>query len=177
MWGACCSIFSFLCSALLIIVCLLFLLSFFAPLMRGLLDTTLCDEVCQWLATGQLVSPGSPVSSINKTDRHNIAEIFLKMALSTITLTLTTFFFAMVLSMLLWFTASGYTFLYLQTFLSHFSWYQILSIENNFPHNAKISYSIVSLVLLISGIVVSPLDWTTLKKNNITSYLKAIKTN
>ena len=106
----------------------------FLPLRRGLLDTTLCDEVCQWLATDQLVSPGTPVSSINKTDYHNIAEILLKMALSTITLTLTTFFFAMVLSMLLWFTASGYTFLYLQTCLSHhFSWYQILSIENS-PH-------------------------------------------
>jgi hypothetical protein len=30
------------------------------------------------------------ISSSNKTDRHNIAEILLKAALSTITLTLTT---------------------------------------------------------------------------------------
>jgi hypothetical protein len=29
-------------------------------------------------------SPGSPVSSINKTDRHNITEILLKVVLSMI---------------------------------------------------------------------------------------------
>ena len=46
--------------------------------------TTLCDKVCQWFATGQWFSPGTPVSSTNKTDRHNIAEILLKVALSTI---------------------------------------------------------------------------------------------
>ena len=33
-------------------------------------------------------SPGTPVSSTNKTDRHNITEILLKVALNTITLTL-----------------------------------------------------------------------------------------
>jgi len=31
---------------------------------------------------------GTPVSSINKTGRHDIAEILLKVALNTITLTL-----------------------------------------------------------------------------------------
>jgi len=30
-------------------------------------------------------SPGTPVSSINKTDHHDITEIFLKVALNTIT--------------------------------------------------------------------------------------------
>jgi hypothetical protein len=42
--------------------------------------TTLCDKVCQWF------SPGSPVSSINKTDSHDILviEILLKVALNTI---------------------------------------------------------------------------------------------
>ena len=45
---------------------------------RGVLDTTLCDSVCQWLATGQWFSPGTPVSSTNKTDHHNITEILLK---------------------------------------------------------------------------------------------------
>ena len=30
---------------------------------RGVLDTTVCDEVCQWIATGQWFSPGIPVSS------------------------------------------------------------------------------------------------------------------
>jgi len=50
------------------------------------LDTTLCDKVCQWLVTDQSFSPGTPVSSTNKTDRHDIAEILLKVALNTINL-------------------------------------------------------------------------------------------
>jgi hypothetical protein len=49
------------------------------------MDTTLCDKVCQWLATGRRFSPGTPVSSTNKTDLHdiNINEILLKVALHT----------------------------------------------------------------------------------------------
>jgi hypothetical protein len=31
--------------------------------------------------SGQLFSPGTPVFTNNKTDRHDIAEIFLKVAL------------------------------------------------------------------------------------------------
>jgi len=54
-------------------------------LRRGVLDTTLCDKVCQRLGTCQW---SSPVSSTNKTDRHNIAEILLKEVFNTITLTL-----------------------------------------------------------------------------------------
>ena len=46
--------------------------------------TTLCDKVCQWLATGLWFSQGTPVSSTNKTDHHDIAEILLKVALNTI---------------------------------------------------------------------------------------------
>jgi hypothetical protein len=53
---------------------------------RGLLDT-LCDKVCQWLAIGWWFSPGTPVSSTNITDSHNITEILLKLALNSITLT------------------------------------------------------------------------------------------
>jgi hypothetical protein len=34
--------------------------------------------------TGRWFSPGSPVSSINKTDWHDIAEILLNVALNTI---------------------------------------------------------------------------------------------
>ena len=49
--------------------------------------TTLCDKVYQWLATGRWFSPGPPVSSTNKTDRRDITEILLKVALSPITLT------------------------------------------------------------------------------------------
>jgi hypothetical protein len=54
------------------------------PLMRGVLDSTLCDKVCQWLTTSRWLSPGTPVSSTNKTDRHDITEIFLKVTLNTI---------------------------------------------------------------------------------------------
>jgi hypothetical protein len=46
---------------------------------------TLCDKVCQWLATDWCFFPGTPVSSTNKTDCHDIAEILLKVALNTIT--------------------------------------------------------------------------------------------
>ena len=49
-------------------------------------DITLCDKASQWLTTGQWFSPGTPVSSTNKTDRHNITEILLKVALNTINL-------------------------------------------------------------------------------------------
>ena len=41
-------------------------------------------KVCQWLATGWWFSPGPPVSSTNKTDRHNITEILLKVVLKSI---------------------------------------------------------------------------------------------
>ena len=60
-------------------------LSVRAPLRRGELDTTLCDKVCQLLATGRWCTPGTPVSSTDKTDRHDITEILLKVVLSTIT--------------------------------------------------------------------------------------------
>jgi len=51
------------------------------PLRRGVLDTTLCEKVCQWLAAGRWFSR---VSSTNKTDRHDITEILMKVALNTI---------------------------------------------------------------------------------------------
>ena len=50
----------------------------------GVLNTTLSDKVCQWLAIGQWFSPCAPVSSTNKTNRHDIIEILLKVALNTI---------------------------------------------------------------------------------------------
>ena len=52
---------------------------------RSCWGTTLCDKVCQWLAAGRWFSTAS---STNKTDRHDITEILLKVALNTITLTL-----------------------------------------------------------------------------------------
>ena len=53
---------------------------------RAILDTTLCYQVCQWLATGLWFSPGPPLSSTNKTDCHDKTEILLKVALNTINL-------------------------------------------------------------------------------------------
>jgi hypothetical protein len=42
------------------------------------LDTALCDKVCHWFATVRWLSPGTLVSSTNKTDRHDINEILFK---------------------------------------------------------------------------------------------------
>ena len=53
------------------------------PLRRDVLDTTLCDKVCQWLVEGQMFSAGSPISTTNKTDRNDITEILLKVAFNT----------------------------------------------------------------------------------------------
>ena len=49
---------------------------------RGVLYTTLCDKVCQWLSAGLWFF----IRSSNKTDRHDITEILLKVTLNTITL-------------------------------------------------------------------------------------------
>ena len=49
---------------------------------------TLCDGVCQWLATGWWFSPVTPVSSTNGADCGCMAGILLRVALGTITLTL-----------------------------------------------------------------------------------------
>jgi hypothetical protein len=43
-------------------------------------------KVCQWLGTGWWFSSGTPVSSTNKTDSHDITEVLLKVVLNTITL-------------------------------------------------------------------------------------------
>ena len=55
---------------------------------RGVLDTTLCDNVCQWLAICRWFSSCTPVCSTNKKDCYDISDILLKVALKTITLTL-----------------------------------------------------------------------------------------
>jgi len=56
-------------------------------LCRGVLDTILLEKVCQWLATGRWFSPGTS----NKTYRHDITEILLKVALNTINQTYITY--------------------------------------------------------------------------------------
>jgi hypothetical protein len=57
------------------------------PFRRGVLGTTLCHTICQWLAcqTGQWFSPRTLVSSTNKTDHHDITQILLRVAISTVT--------------------------------------------------------------------------------------------
>ena len=50
----------------------------------GVLATTLWDKVCRRLARGLDFFLDTPLSSTNKTDRHDIAEILLKVALSII---------------------------------------------------------------------------------------------
>jgi len=75
-------IYSYLCNQCATLKALLV----WIQLRRGALDTTLCDHVYQWLTTGQWSSPVTPVFSTNKTD---LDEILLKVALSTITLRLT----------------------------------------------------------------------------------------
>ena len=52
------------------------------------LDITLCVNLFHWLVAGRWFSPGTPVST-NKTDRYDISEKLLKVALSTITIILT----------------------------------------------------------------------------------------
>jgi hypothetical protein len=51
-------------------------------LWRGVLDIALCQKVYQLLAAGQWFSPITPVYSTNKTQRHDIAEILLNVALN-----------------------------------------------------------------------------------------------
>ena len=41
----------------------------------------------KWLAAGRWFTPGNAVTSTNKTDRHDIADILLTVALNTITIT------------------------------------------------------------------------------------------
>jgi hypothetical protein len=53
---------------------------------QDVLNTTLCDKVCQLLATGQWFSLGTLVSSTNKTYH---TEILLKLALNMINQTKT----------------------------------------------------------------------------------------
>jgi hypothetical protein len=77
-------IFNYLCNQCLSPLILWVRIQF----MQGELDTTLCDKVCQWLVSGLLFSPGTLVSSTNKTDCHDITEMLLKVALKTINITL-----------------------------------------------------------------------------------------
>ena len=59
-------------------------LSIRISLRQGVLGTTFCDKVCQWLTVGRWFSPGTSVSSTNRADHHDITELLLKVALITI---------------------------------------------------------------------------------------------
>ena len=87
MKGGC---FSFIIHVLSIItIQVLLTFSYFTFMAwQGVLDTTLCDKDCYKLVTGRWFSPGTPDFSTNKTDRHNITEILLKVALNTINQTI-----------------------------------------------------------------------------------------
>ena len=51
---------------------------------RDVLDTTLCDKVCQCLVTGRWFSPSTLISSTNTTEHCDVTAIVLKVALNTI---------------------------------------------------------------------------------------------
>jgi len=57
-------------------------------LIACVLDTTFYDQVCHWFATSRRFYPSTLVSSTNKTDRHDLTEQLLKVALNTIDLNL-----------------------------------------------------------------------------------------
>jgi len=63
-WSYCSWIYNYLCNQCLSPLMLWVQI----PLRRGVLDTTLCDQVCQWLAKGRWFSPSTLVSSTNTTD-------------------------------------------------------------------------------------------------------------
>ena len=43
---------------------------------------SMCDKVCQWLVAGRWLTPGTPLFFTNKTVRHDITEILLKVAIT-----------------------------------------------------------------------------------------------
>ena len=47
----------------------------------------ICDNVCQWFAAGRWFSQGTPLSTTNKNDHHDIIETLQKVELNIITLT------------------------------------------------------------------------------------------
>ena len=51
---------------------------------RCILDITVCNQVCQLLATDRCLSPDTLISSTYKTDRHHITEILLEVGLRDI---------------------------------------------------------------------------------------------
>ena len=104
------------------------------------------DKVSQLFAHGQWFSPGTPASSITKTGRHEIAEIFLKVALST-------------KNQSNQIKSSIYGFLYLQWFLYWYycAWHKHLVCHQStsLKHDIMITYLFLFLYIYILSIVKS----------------------
>ena len=79
-WSYCSWIYNYLCNQCISPLTLWVR----TPLRWGVFYTVLCDQVCQWPWAGRWFSPDTPVSSTNKTGRHNITEMLLKAALNTL---------------------------------------------------------------------------------------------
>jgi hypothetical protein len=98
---------------------------------------TVTIKFCLWLATGWWFSSNPPVSSTNKTDRYDIAEILLKVALSTITLNPTAIFCKLLTSISLRKPRSKW---YHSSLLLHYhvvSMKQLMSIPNTLISRCK----------------------------------------
>ena len=54
--------------------------------LQGVLDTAVCDKICQRLATGRCFSPGTLGFYTTKADPSGIKEVLLKVTLNTINL-------------------------------------------------------------------------------------------
>ena len=91
-------------------------------LWRAVLDTALCDKICQWHAAGGWFSPDTPFSSTNKTDSHDRTEILLTVALSTI---------ALVIALMITISFLNVNFLLFQLFSFYFllNWYFVRMIK------------------------------------------------
>ena len=94
-----------------------------------LFDTTICETLCYWLATGWWFSP---VSSTNKTDCHDITEILLmKVVLNSINQPTLSFKFR--ISLLLQWTAVVFMVKYFVEFTSH--WLLIGHLKHDLWHD------------------------------------------
>ena len=106
-----------------------------------------CDKVYQLLAHGRWFSPGTPACSTTKTDRHEIAEILLRVALNTKNQNI----LVIVFSVLFRFTYFDYLFWYLPHFLvktSRLEPYIMTKLEPVCRHCSSKNVLIINLYIL-----------------------------
>ena len=125
---------------------------------RGILDTTLCNTVCQWFAAGQLFSSITPVCPTNKTHRHDIIELLLKVALNTISLSPLLQFFYFILELF-----RQCSILLCLSFYSNVHSYTSLSNQEELRHMTRlhlitwcITVDLITWCIIYSGFVI---DW------------------